>query len=609
VIALVNPIRRDGSATTIDAQRARHDRDDASELPPATAWLAKPTPVPDSDEPGREDSTAAASEQAVASGEQSPTSGESMAGAPRERLATAEPVAADTDDRAAISGEPAPKATRDATASGAIATRTRASATISGEPAPKATRDTTSEPVVTNARDAATSGEPVPTDTRASGEPDPKATHDDATAEPVATNTRDATGEPDPKATRDATGEPDLEATRDATGEPDPEATRDATGEPDPEATRDATGEPDLKATRDATGEPDPKATRDATREPDLKATGEPDPTDTRVSAEPVPGDTAAADATPDEAPASATEAAAASDEPVPQDSTADGLTPTAQAPVDPSDDGAPPSTRTADPAADASAVLHVPNLVAPPGARRAVGKKGERLRLGDAALVMPDLRRPGAPASTDGASESAATLSIPASLIAPTPLPGARRRGSKTGQNPVVPGADQITLNMPRLVREDGERTATPVDAGADDLSLQTDETAATVTDAEASGLLAVAHAALADQATTADPLLDATTQDTDLTVRDGAADGLSAGTGEAPRREHDDPDGRPRGRRHFGGHRRLACEHAPRDADRRRGDHRRPYRRPAGGRGQRPVRSDIRARARPRATRRAGP
>ena len=33
-------------------------------------------------------------------------------------------------------------------------------------------------------------------------------------------------------------------------------------------------------------------------------------------------------------------------------------------------------------------------------------------------------------------------------------PLPGAKRRGSKTGLHPVPPRADEITLNMPRLVR-----------------------------------------------------------------------------------------------------------------------------------------------------------
>jgi len=95
---------------------------------------------------------------------------------------------------------------------------------------------------------------------------------------------------------------------------------------------------------------------------------------------------------------------------------------------------------------------LHLPNLVAPPGARRGLGKRGDRARPSDPGLVMPNLRRPAASAS----AAAPPTLSMPTSLIAPTPLPGAQRRGSRTGQYPVPPRADEITLNMPRLVRSD---------------------------------------------------------------------------------------------------------------------------------------------------------
>ena len=113
-----------------------------------------------------------------------------------------------------------------------------------------------------------------------------------------------------------------------------------------------------------------------------------------------------------------------------------------AAAPV-PSDSPARASTPTP------ASVLHVPNLVAP-GARRTLGKKGERARSNEGMVMPTDLRRPGAPSNTP------TTLSIPTSLIAPAPLPGAKRRGSKTGLHPVPPRADEITLNMPRLVRSE---------------------------------------------------------------------------------------------------------------------------------------------------------
>jgi HEAT repeat protein len=93
---------------------------------------------------------------------------------------------------------------------------------------------------------------------------------------------------------------------------------------------------------------------------------------------------------------------------------------------------------------------LHLPNLVVPPGTRRGVGKKGDRARPAEPGIVIPDLRRRAEPPA------ATPILSIPTSLIAPTPLPGAQRRGSRTGQYPVPPGADAITLNMPRLVRND---------------------------------------------------------------------------------------------------------------------------------------------------------
>jgi hypothetical protein len=124
-----------------------------------------------------------------------------------------------------------------------------------------------------------------------------------------------------------------------------------------------------------------------------------------------------------------------------------------------------------ADSPATAPPGLHLPNLVAPPG-RRGLGKKGDRARHGETGLVMPDLRRPGA------ANAATPVLSIPTSLIAPTPLPGAQRRGSRTGLYPVPPRADEITLNMPRLVRDD-VAAARPA-ASATDLSSGT---AATVT------------------------------------------------------------------------------------------------------------------------------
>jgi len=118
---------------------------------------------------------------------------------------------------------------------------------------------------------------------------------------------------------------------------------------------------------------------------------------------------------------------------------------------------------------------LHLPNLVAPPG-RRGLGKKGDRARHGDLGLVMPDLRRPSTSPTAPTSSTPTPILSIPTSLIAPTPLPGAARRGSRTGLYPVPPRADEITLNMPRLVRGDVARPSAP----AADLSSGT---AATVT------------------------------------------------------------------------------------------------------------------------------
>jgi len=228
----------------------------------------------------------------------------------------------------------------------------------------------------------------------------------------------------------------------------------------------------------------------------------------------------------------------AANPEPVPQDSNTE--TPATRgdsgdiAPV-PQDSSERAPTPAEDGAASSSAVLHVPNLVAPAAVRRPVGKKGERVRSSEAGLVMPDLRRPGSPSP---ASAAGTTLSIPASLIAPTPLPGARRRGSKIGQNPVVPGADEITLNMPRLVRNESSGTVTG--PGSDDLSVRTGETASAdsaVTVTDATGLpAAIDHAGPTAQITsTADDATAAQAATTVTTVTDRDASGLSTGTGEA--------------------------------------------------------------------------
>ncbi len=117
---------------------------------------------------------------------------------------------------------------------------------------------------------------------------------------------------------------------------------------------------------------------------------------------------------------------------------------------------------------------LHLPNLVVPPGTRRGVGKKGDRARPAEPGIVIPDLRRRAEPPA------ATPILSIPTSLIAPTPLPGAQRRGSRTGQYPVPPGADAITLNMPRLVRNDV--AAARASAPAAKLSPGTDAAASEV-------------------------------------------------------------------------------------------------------------------------------
>ncbi|MBK7825999.1 DUF2949 domain-containing protein [Nannocystis sp.] len=153
-------------------------------------------------------------------------------------------------------------------------------------------------------------------------------------------------------------------------------------------------------------------------------------PAATETTAPPVAADAPIAAPVPSDSPTA----------PVPSDS------PTAPAPTD-----APIATPIATAPAPVS-VLHVPNLVAPPGARRIAGKKGERARIGNEPghVVPTDLRRPDAPTNPP------TTLSIPTSLIAPAPLPGAKRRGSKTGLHPVPPRADEITLNMPRLVRSE---------------------------------------------------------------------------------------------------------------------------------------------------------
>ncbi|MBA3550396.1 MAG: hypothetical protein H0T76_28305, partial [Nannocystis sp.] len=129
------------------------------------------------------------------------------------------------------------------------------------------------------------------------------------------------------------------------------------------------------------------------------------------------------------------------------------GATPRAEAqvPAEPAEASpAPVPTDSLTAPAPTPGGLHLPNLVAPPG-RRGLGKKGDRARPSESGLVMPDLRRASDPATT-----AMPVLSIPTSLIAPTPLPGAQRRGSRTGLYPVPPRADEITLNMPRLVRDD---------------------------------------------------------------------------------------------------------------------------------------------------------
>ncbi len=277
---------------------------------------------------------------------------------------------------------------------------------------------------------------------------------------------------------------------------------------------------------RDTEPTPDPRARRP---QPDIVISERPalsswlavpthdlEAADDAAHPEPVPQDSSAAP--PDKA------VTAGDSTPVPEDSS--------EPAPSPADDRLITATGAPPPAEDSSTVLHVPNLVAPTAVRRAPGKKGERVRSAEAGLVMPDLRRPGSPSP---ASASSTTLSIPVSLIAPTPLPGARRRGSKTGQNPVVPGADEITLNMPRLVRNESGTSTTVTNPGAADLSVQTGEaatadSAVTVTDAEATGLpAATEHAGPTEQitSTAGDP--------TAVTVTDSDASGLSSGTGEA--------------------------------------------------------------------------
>jgi HEAT repeat protein len=108
-----------------------------------------------------------------------------------------------------------------------------------------------------------------------------------------------------------------------------------------------------------------------------------------------------------------------------------------------------------------------MPNLVAP--GRRALGKRGDRTRPADAVVIIPtDLRRPDAPA----AAPAQPTLQIPASLIAPAPLPGSTRRGKAGPAHPTPPRAEDITLNMPRLVRNPTilpEPGAAPLQAAAE--------------------------------------------------------------------------------------------------------------------------------------------
>jgi HEAT repeat protein len=69
----------------------------------------------------------------------------------------------------------------------------------------------------------------------------------------------------------------------------------------------------------------------------------------------------------------------------------------------------------------------------------------------------------------------------MPASLIAPAPLPGAKRRGSKTGLHPIPPSADEITLNMPRLVRSEAHGDPSSLPTPTSPAPAPATETAAT--------------------------------------------------------------------------------------------------------------------------------
>jgi hypothetical protein len=166
----------------------------------------------------------------------------------------------------------------------------------------------------------------------------------------------------------------------------------------------DSSGPTDAPVPRDSSDPTDAPVPRDSS-----------DPTDA-----PVPGDSPLAPAAHAHDPLAA---------PVPQDTSAlpaDAAPRAAEPDAAPSEDPPP-------------AVLHMPNLVAP-GARRAAGKRGDRTRPRPEAVVV--------------IRETPTGLSIPASLIAPAPLPGAKRRGSKNPEHPTPPDADAITLNMPRLVK-----------------------------------------------------------------------------------------------------------------------------------------------------------
>ena len=418
VIALVNPIRRE-PASKEPARGWIAARDQYSEFP-------GPEPAGEADVPTTNDPQAPTRRLPAADSDPSV--------APDSPAAPAAPVPPDSP---AAPAAPVPPDSPAAPA--AIAQADTAAAAAPAAPVPPDSPAAVAVDTVATAPPAELAA-PVPTDSA-----------DSVTPSATAATTADAAPA--------ATDSPAELEPADAAPPDSPDAATTVSADSDPAVDNSA---PPADASAASTDAPAPApATVSADALPPAEAAPVPTDSSASTSDAPVPADSQSAAApAPKDSPTAAAPAPkdspTAADAPVPADSPSSVTTAPADAaaPADAPQATRPPADDDANPDPSASTSgLHMPNLVAP-GVKRSAGKRGDRTRPVEPAVVIPyDLRRPEHRTSPPRTAKPRPAVQIPASLLAPAPLPGSARKG-KSPQHPTPPRAEDVTLNMPMLVR-----------------------------------------------------------------------------------------------------------------------------------------------------------